>query len=497
MGLAFRTSAHSEVGLVRKNNQDSAYTSPNLLIVADGMGGAAAGDLASAVAIAALAEMDADLPARLAAASENDENADDALRGILGATLTDANERIAALVAHDPSLEGMGTTVSGFARHGDGVEVVNIGDSRAYLVRDGELRRVTRDHSWVQTLVDEGRITEEEALEHPHRSLILRVLNGNPTHEPEFDWLDLRAGDRLLVCSDGLCGLVPDASIAARVIEPDREVALASLVNLAHDAGGYDNITIVLADLVEGEPEPGVALLGSARTTTIPSPEDAAAPTAPTASQRRLSAEDQRYALAPRSGRRGARLALGVLLPLLLVMAGGFGWYQFSQAQYYLGANTPATGNAGDATVAVFQGMPDRVLGYPLSHVAQTSDVRLADLPPLYAKRVLDVLKVASLEDGKNRLVAYKGYAERCVAQRAARAAATVAPSPSPTPTPPSVTTPAGTTPATAPTPGVPTTTAAPQPGTGPASASLITPPTTASPSATTSPAQPPTPEDC
>ena len=260
MALSFRFTAHSEVGLVRKNNQDSAYASPDMLMVADGMGGAAAGDLASAVAVAALAATDAELPARRAAAAERgrpvvapelpDGPAGDVL-AVLAETLAEANRHLNALVAADPALEGMGTTVCGFALVDDTeVAVVNIGDSRAYLLRDGVLTRVSRDHSWVQTLVDQGRISEREALEHPHRSLILRVLNGKPQHEPDLTVLTVRPGDRLLVCSDGLCGLVTDADIAGPAAIDDREAAVATLVDLAHEAGGYDNITLVLADVV-------------------------------------------------------------------------------------------------------------------------------------------------------------------------------------------------------------------------------------------------------
>ena len=261
MALTFRSTAHSEVGLVRKNNQDSAYVSADLVVVADGMGGAAAGDLASAVAVKAITDLDADLAARLEAASQQrpknaPEGLPDGPTGDLLAVIADAldraNQALAALTEDDPALDGMGTTLCGFALLGDGAGLVNIGDSRAYLLRDGHLSRVSKDHSWVQTLVDAGRITEEEALDHPHRSLIMRVLNGKPNHHPDLEFLELHPGDRLLVCSDGLCGLVTDAQIAPLAANPDREVAVASLVDLAHAAGGYDNITIILTDVVDG-----------------------------------------------------------------------------------------------------------------------------------------------------------------------------------------------------------------------------------------------------
>ena len=200
MPKALRYLAHSEIGLVRRNNQDSGYASPTMLMVADGMGGAAAGDLASAVAIREL------------------KAADEAFTGtdaeeVLAGAIARANDQLADLVRADPALDGMGTTVCGLLFDGQDAALANIGDSRAYQVRDGVMRRITRDHSWVQTLVDDGRITEAEALVHPHRSLILRVLNGNAANSPDLDLLDVEVGDRLLICSDGLCGLVTDADI--------------------------------------------------------------------------------------------------------------------------------------------------------------------------------------------------------------------------------------------------------------------------------------------
>ena len=216
MSLALRYLAHSEIGLVRKNNQDSAYVSPTMLVVADGMGGAAAGDLASAVAIRELKAADG---AQTGAA----------MLEVLGTAIDRAADAMSELIDADPKLDGMGSTVCGLMFDGNEFGVANIGDSRAYRYRDGDLARITRDHSWVQTLVDEGRITEAEALEHPHRSLILKVINGQPQHLPDLELVDARAGDRLLICSDGLCGLVTDAAISAHLDGP-REQVIADLV---------------------------------------------------------------------------------------------------------------------------------------------------------------------------------------------------------------------------------------------------------------------------
>jgi len=465
MALTLRYAAHSEIGLVRKNNQDSAYASPTVVMVADGMGGAAAGDLASAVAIEALAATDADLAERRAAAAHErpaaappfpEGPAGDVL-AILAETLDRANQRLNELVAADPALEGMGTTVCGFALVDDtSAALVNIGDSRAYVLRDGVLTRVSRDHSWVQTLVDEGRITEREALEHPHRSLILRVLNGRPQHEPEFTVVDVRAGDRLLVCSDGLCGLVTDAEIAGPAAIADRETAVASLVDLAHEAGGYDNITIVLADVVDGEPEGGPTTLGAAATRLVPGDATAvlgaagaadAPPAAPlpTGGGAPANPEDARYALRVRTGRQRLRTLLSVLIPVLLLVGGAFGWYSYTQTRYYIGP----TYAGSTPKVALYQGIPDRVFGAPLSHVV-AEGAELGDLPPAAVEKVTRIIAVDSADAGRAALAQLKLDAAQCVAQREARIRASqVPPPPSPTPTAPATPGPGEPSPAT------------------------------------------------
>lgn len=491
MALTFRTSAHSEIGLVRKNNQDSAYVAPALIAVADGMGGAAAGDLASAVAITHVAETEADLGAKLAAASVKrpdaaptglPEGPEGDLLAVLADTLAKTNEHLATLVTANHDLEGMGSTLCVVALTGDKAAIVNIGDSRAYLLRDGVLSRVSHDHSWVQALVDQGRISEEDALEHPHRSLILKVLNGSPHHEPDFDLIDVRVGDRFLVCSDGLCGLVPDAAIAERIGLADRDATVDALVDLAHSAGGHDNITIIVSDVVDGEPEGGVHLLGSVSTTKI-SEAGAPAPASPRLTARagrrpNRSPEVVRYSPAAGSRvRRAVRLALGILVPVVLILGGAFGWYTYTQTRFYLGPN--------NTTVAVFQGVPDHVFGQPLNKVVADDGVQLADLPPFYLDKVKGLIQVADLTTGQARLVELKGMAARCVAQRAAAARASEQPSPSPTPAPPS---------ASPSSPAASPSTPAASPST-PAASETPTTPTTLSTPAT--PAPPASPEDC
>ena len=241
------------------------------------MGGAAAGDLASAVAIDVIKHLDTPEPVTAAGADEPaDDGAgrteetvvisagadDDApeqgpaghnpLLGRFAAAIGEANSRIADLVAADYSLEGMGTTVTGALFDGERLALAHIGDSRAYLLRDGRLERLTHDHSWVQSLVDDGKISLEEAAYHPHRSLLLKVLNGQPANDPDLTTVELRPGDRVLFCSDGLCGMIDDHEIADLAAAPDLESAVDDLVEAALAAGGIDNITVLLAEVLPG-----------------------------------------------------------------------------------------------------------------------------------------------------------------------------------------------------------------------------------------------------
>lgn len=411
MTLALRYVAHSEIGLVRKNNQDSAYTSPTMLVVADGMGGAAAGDLASAIAVREL---------KLADGPQTGE----AMLDALAAAIDSAADAIAELTETDPSLDGMGSTVCGLMFDGAQLGLANIGDSRAYRYRAGALSRLTRDHSWVQSLVDDGRITEAEALEHPHRSLILKVINGQPQHVPDLELADAVAGDRLLLCSDGLCGFVTDDAIASRM-DGERDAVLASLVALAHGEGGQDNITIIIADVVEGEPEGATEVLGAAATLDLDNQLDRTGeqPSAEQATPRPDpgAAEAIRYSpVARRRASTRVKLVALVLLPLLVLGGSGWAWYSYTQGQYYLGANAE--------TLAIFQGVPEPVFNLPLSHVVVEDSTRVADLPVYYQEQVRDTIRTDSLEIAKETLAMLRLKAEFCVQQRIDRQNPTTAP---------------------------------------------------------------------
>ena len=418
MSLALRYQAHSEIGLVRKNNQDSAYVSPTMLVVADGMGGAAAGDLASAVAVRELRNVD------------GGHTAEDMLTA-LEAAITNAGEQISDLIQSDPALDGMGSTVCGLMFDGTSLGIANIGDSRAYRFADGVLTRLTRDHSWVQTLVDEGRITEAEALEHPHRSLILRVINGQPQHVPDLELAEARAGDRLLICSDGLCGMVTDAAIQAH-LTGDREQVMDELVGLAHAAGGQDNITIIVADIVEGERTGEVEVLGSAATLDLEASFDTI--TAQLALPRDgleprpdpVSGESARYSpTADRPRWAWLRLVLAIALPFVLIATGIGLWYSYTRTQYFVGEH--------DGKVAIFRGLPDQIFGLTLSELVRIETTRLEDLPVNDQQDVQDMIPADSLEKAEG-IVAYLGkLSDACIILRNNRSQPTVTPLPSAT----------------------------------------------------------------
>jgi len=235
MTLGIRYATRSDTGRVRAANEDSVYAGPRLLAVADGFGGDGRGAPASAAVIAALRPLDADLPAGdlLTALDEAVHSADAALREITS----------------DPAMEGVGSTLTAMLWSGSRLGLVHIGDCRAYVLRDGSLFQITHDHTHVQSLVDEGRLTLEEAASHPQRSLLLRALQGGGV-AADLKLREARPGDRYLLCSDGLSAVVPPAAVLdtlTTVAAPDD--AVQRLVDLANEAGGPDNVSCVVADV--------------------------------------------------------------------------------------------------------------------------------------------------------------------------------------------------------------------------------------------------------
>jgi protein phosphatase len=420
MTLQLSYVAHSDIGLIRKNNQDSGYASPYLLVVADGMGGAAAGDLASAVAIDSIRKVESpttgeDMLARLALAIDK------------------ANDEIAELVEADLSLEGMGTTVTGGMFDGTNLGLAHIGDSRAYLFRHGHLERLTHDHTWVQSLVDDGKISESEAAMHPHRSLLLKVLNGQPTNDPDLTMVQVMAGDRLMFCSDGVCGLIDDDAIEAALQLPDLNDAAERLVAESLNQGGIDNITVIVADVVESEGSEDVIVLGAA--SAQPSPADGV-PHVDSAEQddpeetlvtnladfeSSLVEDEERYSPQAPHRRRFRRPLIGLLVLLIVVLAGLGVAYSWTRSQYFVGAD--------QNNVAIFQGLPQGLPGLSLSRVYEVQRLAVSELPPFYQEQVKANIDVSSLDSARATVAELTEAAMTCASPQPAT-------SPQPRPTP-------------------------------------------------------------
>nr|WP_063746826.1 PP2C family serine/threonine-protein phosphatase [Catenuloplanes japonicus] len=242
MTLQLRSAAVTDRGLIRSGNQDCAYAGRYLAAVADGMGGMAAGEVASQLTIEAVAPFDSLI---------SDEQQVEALHAMVEA----ANARIHEHVSANPTLQGMGTTLTALLFSGSLFALVHVGDSRAYLLRDGKLVQLTRDDTYVQMLVDEGVITEAEADVHPRRSVVTQALQGEAV-APAYAKIPPEAGDRWLLCSDGLSGVVSLETMNETMLEyPDMQECAKRLIDLALRAGGPDNITVVLVDLIDGAAE--------------------------------------------------------------------------------------------------------------------------------------------------------------------------------------------------------------------------------------------------
>lgn len=391
--------AVSHVGRVRTQNQDSGYAGGSLFVVADGMGGHAGGDIASAIAVRRIAETD-----RLDFASP--QEAEFALQS---AMLT-ANEDISAAVEDRPELTGMGTTVSALVRVGDVIATAHIGDSRIYLLRDGELSQITNDHTFVQRLVETGRITPEEAAVHPRRSVLMRVL-GDIDQSPEIDTsiLGTVPGDRWMLCSDGLTSYVPiERILAAMTLTGTAADAAEALVEEALEHGAPDNVTAIVVDIDRPGSGPAPAqLVGSASSGL--DPELAASgrahnrlpalllhPIRTTAPEASFQPESEDYldALIKEDRkrlwrRRGTWLAATALIVVALVGAALLG-YRYTQTRYYVGFD-------GDR-VAIYQGVQGTVGPIVLSHVVQVTDVTRAELGSFTRSQIAETISTSSLD---------------------------------------------------------------------------------------------------
>jgi protein phosphatase len=235
--LALRYAVRSDVGRVRANNEDAVFASPRMVAVADGVGGSAAGEVASRTVIDAVAHMD---KCRLS----------DPLDSALRAAVASGNEAIGFIASCRPVWAGMSTTLTAIALAEDEYAIANIGDSRTYLFRDARLTQLTRDDSFVQELIDSGELTTAAARRHPQRSVVLEALDGDARRSASVRTAGARVGDRLLLCSDGLSDMVEDDGLAAALSIPSRDRSADHLVELALAAGGRDNVSVIVAEVV-------------------------------------------------------------------------------------------------------------------------------------------------------------------------------------------------------------------------------------------------------
>ncbi|WP_375388967.1 Stp1/IreP family PP2C-type Ser/Thr phosphatase [uncultured Amnibacterium sp.] len=392
--------AVSHVGRVRTNNQDSGYSGAALFVVADGMGGHAGGDVASAIAVRRILETD-----RLEFASP--QEAEFALQS----AMTAANREISDTVVERPELTGMGTTVSAMVRVGDAVTIAHIGDSRIYLLRDGELSQITNDHTFVQRLVETGRITPEEAAVHPRRSVLMRVL-GDIDQTPEIDTsiLGTVPGDRWMLCSDGLSSYVSEERILVALEgAPTAADAANGLVGEALDNGAPDNVTVIVVDIdrpgsataPSGGRLVGSAALGGELDLPATGRQHARLPalllhpirtSMPEASFQPES-EDYLDALIREDRRRLWRRRLtwlgAVALLLGAVALAAFVGYRYTQTRFYVGFD-------GDR-VAVFQGVQNSIGPLRLSHVVRVTDLERSALSPFTRSQIAETISTSSL----------------------------------------------------------------------------------------------------
>jgi protein phosphatase len=459
MPLTLRYVARSDVGLVREGNEDSGYAGPRLLAIADGMGGHAAGEVASSATIEELVQI---------------ENAggDREPLGALQAAVKAANDRIRTIVDADPERQGMGTTLTALLWTGEALALAHIGDSRAYLLRDGILRRITHDHTFVQSLVDEGRITEDEASVHPARAMILRALQGDGDPDVDLEMIEVRGGDRLLVCSDGLSGVVRDTTLRDTLVEHEELAETAeALVGLALKGGAPDNITCVVADVIETDAPPSaddtaeVFLVGAASGEPSQAHPEPRVRRGPGVAMRGLLRgsdsrrsvdevhDDEELRYAPRPPRRFRWLRRLAVLAVVAAVA----WAGVRLADDYVNDQYYVGDQAGE--VAIFRGVSQEVGPLRLSSVHEiAADLPIGALPTLYRNRVTDTIPAADLPEAAQIVDSLRR--EAC---RAHAPAVDPTPTPSPTPTPtlgatttPTPTPGAATTPTPTPNPAVP-----------------------------------------
>ncbi len=439
MSLSLRFAAGSHKGMIREGNEDSGYAGPRLLAIADGMGGQAAGEVASSEVISTLVTLDDDVPGP------------DILTS-LGTAVQRANDQLRAMVEEDPQLEGMGTTLTALLWTGQRLGLVHVGDSRAYLLRDGVLTQITQDHTWVQRLVDEGRITEEEATTHPQRSLLMRALGSGDHVEPDLSVREVRAGDRYLICSDGLSGVVSHQTMEETLASyQGPQETVQELIQLALRGGGPDNITVIIADVLDldtgdtlaGQLSDQPVVVGAVAENQHHLHDNGIMQT-PAGRASHLGRQGQRHGggefgppgsgdttgYVPAGGfgdyadgdftkprkRRWLKTSLYGALALAVVGGGLYGGYRWTQTQYYVGTK--------DEHVALYRGISQDLAWVSLSKVEKDHpEIELKYLPPYQQKQVKATIAEGGLEAARNKVQELGVQASACRKQTERQAA--------------------------------------------------------------------------
>ena len=358
MRLALHYAVRSDKGLVRGNNEDSAYAGPRLLAIADGMGGHAGGEVASKIVIGAIEELDEDRP-----------NSDGDTITSLREAVEDANDSLAEAVRGDVSLEGMGTTLTALRFAGSTFGVVHIGDSRAYLLRDEQLTQITHDDTYVQSLVDAGRLTLDEASQHPRKSVILRALNG-VSIEPDVSIREARLGDRYLLCTDGLTDVVRAATLLEALSEGDPQDCADRLVALALRGGGPDNVTCIVCDVVQDGHGDDVPVVAGA---VVDPAQDSGDDDSPAARAAGLSGRGTPVLKPHHKERRWTRVVVPLGIVVLLAAAATGTWL-WTQTQYFVGES--------NSVVTVFRGVDTKLGPMRFYRAVDRTDVKLSELKP-------------------------------------------------------------------------------------------------------------------
>jgi protein phosphatase len=439
MSLSLRFAAGSHKGMIREGNEDSGYAGPRLLAIADGMGGQAAGEVASSEVISTLVQLDDDVPGS------------DILTS-LGAAVQRANEQLRVMVEEDPQLEGMGTTLTALLWTGLRLGLVHVGDSRAYLLRDGVLTQITQDHTWVQRLVDEGRITEEEATTHPQRSLLMRALGSGDHVEPDLSIREVRAGDRYLICSDGLSGVVSHQTMEDTLASyHGPQETVQELIQLALRGGGPDNITVIVADVLDvdnsdtlaGQLNDTPVVVGAVAENqhqlhdhhAMQTPAGRAAglgrPTPPQGGfgppgsgsadlgdppEGSFGSYNDDDFVKPRRRFRWLKRSFFLVLALGAIGGGLYGGHRWTQTQYYVGAK--------DEHIALYRGISQDLAWVKLSKVENDHpEIELKYLPAYQRKEVRENLAEGSLKQAQKKIEELGLQASACEKQEQRRQA--------------------------------------------------------------------------